>query len=274
MGRVFVVAIAAAAIALAAPVSAQTRVAQTRVTLSTGVDYSSGDYGQAVDTEVISVPFTMRVANENWAFRATIPYLEITGPADVADVEEGGAGGSGGGQGGGAAVSRAGTERGLGDVTISLTRSFRRLGGSHMYFDTTARVRLPTGDEDKGLGVGARDYSLGGEIGRSAPEGGAYFNLARRFLGDRTGAAPRDDGWQAGAGAWRHLSERMTIGASAYWREASRPQLDDPAEIGVNASYRVSTAWRVSAHVGGGLSDASPGISSGVRLTWRSTGGN
>lgn len=268
MGRVIVVAIAAAAIALATPAWAQTRLSQTRLTLSTGVDYSSGDYGQAVETDVVSVPFTMRVANEKWAFRITVPYLEITGPADVADVEEGG------GQGGGAAITRAGTERGLGDVTVSLTRSFRRLGGSRAYFDTTARVRLPAGDQEKGLGVGATDFSLGGEIGRSEREGGAYLSLARRFLGDRTGAAPRVDGWQVGAGAWRHLSERMTIGASAFWREASRPQLDDPAEIGVNASYRMTPAWRISAHVGGGLSDGSPSVSSGVRLTWRSTGEN
>ena len=213
MRRILAVVIASSAIALAAPA-----VAQPRITFATGVDYSSGDYGQAMDTEVVAVPFTVRFTNEDWSLRASVPYLEITGPADVADIEEGGGGGDGGeggaGEGGGA-VMRAGTERGLGDVTVALTRSFRRLGGTNAYFDATGRVRLPTGDDERGLGVGATDFSLGGELGVSAREGGGYVSLARRFLGERDNGAARVDGWQAGVGAWRHLGDRTTVGVSA-----------------------------------------------------------
>lgn len=246
--------------------------ADTRVSFASGVDYSSGDYGQAVDTEVISVPLVGRVITDHWSFRASIPYLSIRGPADVADTTEGGGGGDGGGDPGGAGtLARTGTESGLGDLSLQATRSFRHLGGedSGAYFDVTGRVRLPTGDEDRGLGVGATDYTLVGELGNSGESGGVYVNGGWRFLGDRTGVE-REDGAQAGVGAWLKVSEGGRVGISASWREASTQGNDDPASASVFWSQRLSDNLRLSINAGAGLSDASADYTGGVRLTWRS----
>ncbi|GAM98311.1 hypothetical protein U91I_01944 [alpha proteobacterium U9-1i] len=266
MRRILVAAIAAAASVLSAHAHAE-----TRVTVTTGFDVSSGDYGQPMDTEVVAVPFTVRFTNEEWSARASISHLEITGPAGVVSSDEEGGEGDGGATGGnvGAPIMRAGTETGFGDLSLSVTRSFRRLGGSRAYFDATARVRLPTGDEEKGLGVGATDYSLGGELGVSAREGGSYVAVTRRFLGDHA-HLQRRDGWQVNLGAWRHISRKATVGTSFYWRQASLEHLQNPAEIGVNASYRLTRTVRVSAHVSAGITDASPNLSSGMRISWRS----
>ncbi|HCK83185.1 MAG TPA: hypothetical protein DHW63_01275 [Hyphomonadaceae bacterium] len=246
--------------------------ADTRVSFASGVDYSSGDYGQAIDTEVLSVPLAARVITDHWSFRASIPYLSIKGPADVADTTEGGGGGDGGGDPGGAgSLARTGTEVGFGDLTLQATRSFRRLGGedSGVYFDVTGRVRLPTGDEDRGLGVGATDYTVLGEFGNSGETGGVYANAGWRFLGDRTGTE-REDGAQAGVGAWLRVNEGARIGASASWREASSQGNDDPASASVFWSQRLSDNLRLSINAGAGLSEASADYTGGVRLTWRS----
>lgn len=246
--------------------------ADTRVSFASGVDYSSGDYGQAIDTEVLSVPLAARVITDHWSFRASIPYLSIKGPADVADTIEGGGGGDGGGDPGGAgSLARTGTEVGFGDLTLQATRSFRRLGGedSGVYFDVTGRVRLPTGDEDRGLGVGATDYTVLGEFGNSGETGGVYANAGWRFLGDRTGTE-REDGAQAGVGAWLRVNEGARIGASASWREASSQGNDDPASASVFWSQRLSDNLRLSINAGAGLSEASADYTGGVRLTWRS----
>lgn len=250
---------------------AVTASADTRVSFASGVDYSSGDYGQAVDTEVVSIPLVGRVIGDNWSVRASIPYLSITGPADVADTSEGGGGDGGGDPGGGGALARTGTEEGFGDLTLQATRSFRRLGGeeSGVYFDVSGRVRVPTGDEDRGLGVGATDYTLLGEFGNSSESGGVYVNGGWRFLGDPNGGE-REDGAQAGLGAWMRVNEGARVGASASWREASFQGNDDPASASVFWSQRLSDNLRLSINAGAGLSDASADYTGGVRLTWRS----
>lgn len=259
--------ILAASGALAAPAHAD-----TRVSFASGVDYSSGDYGEAVDTEVVSIPLVARLITDHWAFRGGISYLSIKGPADVADTTDGGGGSDGGGDPGGAgAVPRTGTEDGFGDLTLQATRSFRHLGGegSDLYLDFTGRVRLPTGHEDRGLGVGATDYTLLGEFGNSGDSGGVYVNGGWRFLGDRAGSA-REDGAQAGVGAWVNVGEATRIGASASWREASTATGDDPASASIFVSQRLGDNLRLSINAGAGLSDASADYTGGIRLTWRS----
>ncbi len=142
-----------------------------------------------------------------WVFRASTSYLQIDGPADVADVDAG-AGDGTRGQGEAAATPvRSGTERGIGDTNLSLSRTFRHVGGSDAYIETTARVRLPTGDEDAGLGVGATDYQLAGEVGVNKRGGGGSIEVARRFLGDRAGVE-REDGWQVSGNTWIRTGER------------------------------------------------------------------
>lgn len=264
--------ISALAALLAAPavVFAGAAQAETRVSFASGVDYSSGDYGDVTDTEVVSVPLSGRLTSGDWSFRVSIPYLSITGPADVADVIEGG-GDGGDGTGSEGTIVRTGTESGFGDTSLSLTRRFRDIGGSesNLYVDVTGRMRLPTGDEETGLGVGATDYALSGEIGNSWDAGGAYVSAGRRFLGERDTGSDRQDGWQARVGGWLRAGEKTRYGAYYSWREASIEGNEDPSEVGANLSHRMSEALRVSVNASAGLSDASPDYSAGVSFTWR-----
>jgi hypothetical protein len=247
---------------------ATTAHAETRVTFSSGVEYSSGDYGDIVDTEVVSVPMSARVNVGDWAVRISAPYLSITGPADVADTTDtGGDGGDGSGAEG--TIMRTGTERGLGDTSLSVSRAFRNLGRSNGYLELMGRVKLPTGDEDKGLGVGTVDYLLNGEFGTSEYAGGVSVSAGYRFLGDR-GDLNRQNGWQASVGGWLRAGQHARVGVHYSWREASTDSQEDPAEIGGYLSFRLSESLRVSLNASGGLSDSSPDYSTGLRFTWRS----
>jgi len=234
---------------------------ETRVGFYTGLDYSSGDYGTANTTEVWSVPLAVRVAHGAWSVRASIPYLQISGNGAVADVIDGGAQGP-------TTVTRSGTERGFGDTSLSLTRTFSDVVGHGTYLDVTGRVRLPTGDDNKGLGVGATDYALGGELGVTKNGGGAYINMARRFLGDPSGQ-DRVDGWQGVVGGYVKTSEHFSIGASYFWRDASFRGGENPSELGAYVTYRASSDWRVTLNASAGLSNGSPDESIGLRFNYR-----
>lgn len=234
--------------------------AETRLSFSTGVDYSSGEYGGEETTEVIAVPFGVRLTVDDWTFRASSSYLDVTGPADISEDGETGEGSG--------VVVRGDSEQGFGDTTLSVERAFRRMGGTDFYTEISARVRLPTGDDEKGLGVGAVDYALVSELGISNDMGGAYVTVGYRFLGQRDDGPERQDGMQAGVGAWLPVGNRMRVGAFGNWREASMDGNDDPATAGAYVSYRVAERLRVTFTASGGLSDASPDYMAGVRFNW------
>ncbi len=235
--------------------------AETRVSFATGVDYSNGDYGGADETEIISIPLSARVSSGNWAVRVTIPYLHVTGPADIADIIDGESGSVG-------TTARTDSERGFGDTTVSVERTFRGVGGRNGYLELAARARLSSGDVDKGLGIGATDYTALAEIGTSSRQGGAYLSAGYRFLGD-TDPVDRQDGMQASVGGWLPVSDRVRVGGFANWREASIEGNDDPATAGAYVSYRMTENLRVTLTASGGLSDASADYMTGIRFTWR-----
>ncbi len=234
--------------------------AETRLSFSTGVDYSSGEYGGEETTEVIAVPFAVRLTVDEWTLRVSTSYLDVSGPADVSEDGETGEGTG--------LIVRDGAERGLGDTNISIERAFRRIADTSAYVEVSARARLPSGDEDRGLGVGTVDYGLVTEVGVSSDAGGAYVTAGYRFLGQRDNGPDRQDGIQAGLGAWLPAGSRVRVGAFGNWREASVDGNDDPSTAGAYVSYRMSERMRVTFTASGGLSDASPDYMAGVRINW------
>src|SRR5690349_21894038 len=69
--------------------------------LSTGAEYSSGDYGELTTTKALVVPFSARVSLGSFSLRASVPWLSVRGPADIAPVvdDNGGDRGSNSGSG-------------------------------------------------------------------------------------------------------------------------------------------------------------------------------
>ena len=73
------------------------------VRLNTGISYSSGEYGELEDTEVIAVPVSITYKQDGFKLRVSVPWVHIEGPGSLIATPEGRDsffdGGSGGGQG-------------------------------------------------------------------------------------------------------------------------------------------------------------------------------
>lgn len=67
--------------------------------LSTGVSYSSGDYGEVEDTEVIAIPMALTYRKSGFKFKVSMPYVWVDGPGSLLLTPEGGGDGSGQGRG-------------------------------------------------------------------------------------------------------------------------------------------------------------------------------
>ena len=200
---------------------------------------STGDFGTTATSTLYSAVLSAGVTGEDWDAGASLPFY-------VLDSEG------------------ADTETGLGDLYL---RAGRRLlpptdGGTSVY--GSAALKVPTADEDAGLGTGEPDaggfLSLRQSLGRwQVSLFGGYT-----FLGDPPGE-DLDNVVSYGAELYRRL-DGAGLFAGVEGRTAAVPGADDPLEL-YGGGFRLlpgGRAWTVEGLVG--LSDGSPdfGIRTGI----------
>ena len=225
-----------------------------KLTFAAGGEYSVGDYGDPEDTTVWYEFVSARYVMSPLAFKVTVPFLEIDGPASVTDDGEVGGGGT----------SRM--VSGIGDVSLAATYMFA-WKPERIYLDLMGRVRLPTGDEDRGLGSGEIDSSIAATLTKEFQSLTTYVEAGYRFLGS-SAARPREDGMTFGAGVSTDLTKETQLGASFSWREAAFDMAPGPSDVTVYVRHNLTDDLRLNVYALAGLSNGSPNYGSGLTLTW------
>ena len=64
--------------------------------LSSGVSFSRGNYGDVADTKVLSAPVSVKYRKGSWRFKVSLPFVRVTGPGSLLQTPEGRDSGSGG----------------------------------------------------------------------------------------------------------------------------------------------------------------------------------
>jgi len=240
-----------------------------RWTFATGVDYTSGDYGEAQDTTIVTVPLIASYGAGRWSATLTVPIVNIDGPGTVVPGAVGG--GSGGGLLGGllggadaaspAPLSGGVNESGLGDVSLAVSVvPIVTVGGTQL--TVTARVRAPTADESRSLGTGEGAASLAGGLRQAIGAKSAIFGAVGYEHAFDSGAG----GVFAGAGAESYVAERVLLGATVDFGQASSDRLRDSTQATGYIGFDASSNTRILAYGSAGLSDTSPDIGAGLRL--------
>ena len=132
----------------------------TEISLSAGVEFTSGTYGGDDDIEDTYIPLTTTIDNGRFTFRLTVPYMSLTAPeGTILDPE-------------GVPLPGTGetvTDSGLGDITASVTMydviDIERLD---LVMDLTGKIKFGTADVDKGFGTGENDYSVQADYNKFA----------------------------------------------------------------------------------------------------------
>lgn len=226
-----------------------------KITYSTGFDYSVGKYGQAEDTKITYVPFSAKMDSGRWTFRATVPYLQIEGPANViADSR----------------VVIAGTTRptrskesGLGDVVLGTTYGALVDTNGQLYVDLGAKVKLPTADEKRGLGSGKTDYSIYTDVIKGMGKTSFLGTLGYKVFGDPTGIDLRNV-FYGSVGLAYKLGPKNQIGATVDLREKTTATGTGLREYTVFYSYRIDQTYRLQTYLVVGDSRSSVDTGGGV----------
>lgn len=221
--------------------------------LDVGLNYVTGDFGFEQDTDVWLQMTTIHFEPDPLHLQLSVPFVSISGPASVIGT-----------------VGRpsTGRERGLGDVSFAATYKFTNPSSDISNLDFTARVKLPTADEDDGLGTGETDssfeFSYRWMLGRFTP----FATVGYRFLGS-SAAYPLEDGFFTTAGVAAPIRERTVGGLALSWREQIVNGADDATEAMVFVSHRLDDRWKVQGFALSGFTDASPDFGVGGLLGYR-----
>lgn len=237
-----------------------------------GIDYSAGNYGSDINTQILSVPVSARLKRGNWRFRASLPWLRVSGDPNVLptlglvdNLNPLGRGRVGSIIGAPGAVEPAqrGTASGVGDLTLGATYSVptrRKLG-----VDVSVNAKIALADEDKGLGTGRNDY-------------GANVDLYREFKGTtifggvghtRLGKSANIDADSVNSGSFG-ASRRVgtgSIGAMYQHRTPTTRTLDARRDVVGFFNLPTTSERKVQLYASHGLSDSSPDWGVGIAIS-------
>ena len=223
------------------------------LTLGAGLHYSEGDYGTGSTTRITSLAATARYEQGQWTYRATVPYLRIEGNSSVIP-------GVGAVRGGGSTRS---TESGLGDIVLGATYNAYYNPASTLGVDLTGKLKLPTADENKGLGTGEADFAFLLDLYKTFERITAFGGVGFHVLGDAPGL-PLDNVWSANLGASYTINERDSAGLSLDGRERAAPGSERQRELTAFFTRKLDRLWKAQVYGLIGFADGSPDWGAGL----------
>ena len=241
-------------------VATQTGAPQTSVAV--GAEYSTGKFGGTESTDTLYIPVVIRHETGPWVLKATVPWLRITGPGNVI--------GAGADRvivpGGGNAPRR--TESGLGDIVLSGFYNLmdERKGG--LGLDVGAKVKLPTADDQKGLGTGELDYAAQLDFFKPFDATTLFGSVGYRVYGDPAGTTLKDV-FYTSIGASYRMSSQQAIGVAYDYRPAIVNGGGKVSEATLFWSNRLTPQWKLQVYGVVGFADASPDAAIGALLERR-----
>jgi opacity protein-like surface antigen len=232
------------------------------VEVYSGFDFSSGDYGETVSTDILYIPLTVKYETGPWTLRGTTSYVHVRGPANVIGTGDntafiGNAGAVG-------SFSRSG----VGDLLLGVTYSLESFWKRSLYVDLTAKVKLPTASARKALGTGKTDFILQADIAKALGRFTPFGTIAYRFIG-RPSAYRLHNAWNASAGLQYRLARGFDIGASYDYRQSALPGGVDPKEVFTYVAFGLGKEWSLDVYGVAGLSSGSADAAGGIQISFR-----
>lgn len=228
-----------------------------RLTLSSGIDFSTGDFDTGTNTDVYYAPTSLKVEWDPFFIKVMLPYVVVDGDAVLIDGQpEGGPG-------------LSGTRDGIGDVVLSAGYLYLPSSAYLPVVEFSGKVKFGTADEDKGLGTGEEDYTLQLDVSKRFGWFTPFGGVGYKFLGDPPGLDFNDKIFASGGFSAR-LGDRVSVGVVYDWAQSAVEGRSDIQEISPFASFRFGKRLSIGPYGLVGLSSSSPDWGMGVqfRVFW------
>lgn len=211
--------------------------------------FSSGDYGEAADTDILYFPVSYSIEKGKWGAQLTVPHLQVEGVGNVL-VNIGG-------------VNRAvaGTRRernaGIGDATLALTYQMDSFSDASPFIDLRLDVKFPTADRDKGLGTGETDYSAQVDISQYYGNSILFGTFGYTIRGKTDFYAGLENSAYVQLGIARPLSAQWNMGVFYDFREPASTFSPEIHELVPYFSWQIADNWSFTGLAAFGFTEAS-----------------
>jgi len=234
-------------------------LAEGSFSLTSGVDYSTGKYGQSQSTDITYVPLVAKYETDTSTIKLTVPWLQITGPGDVVGADAILVRGN--------SSRKKNTESGLGDVVLSATHTIANFGEVRpLTLDLTGKVKFATASKTRGLGTGENDYVVELDAYKPISKPITLFGgLGYKLMGDPTGVN-LNNVWFGSAGLSYRLTPSTSTGIMADYRQKTLDSSDPLREITAFLTHKFSAQYKLQSYITHGYSDVSTDWGGGVML--------
>lgn len=232
------------------------------LSMSVGLEHSSGKYGGTSTTDTTSVPVSLRYATDDWSLKMSVPYMFVTGDGSVL------VSGSRGGRYSSVTTTTTTTTRttssGLGDVVAFASYSLLRSEEGDAGLDMAARIKFGTASAK--FGSGENDYAVQASTYAAFGDFTPSLMLGYEKLGS-SATAPLDNAAYGSAGLDYLLSDESNIGMDYWYAQQASATGYAQKELSLYAATQVGDGSYLRAYVMKGLSDGSPDTGYGVSLS-------
>ncbi|WP_417623996.1 transporter [Paremcibacter congregatus] len=227
-----------------------------------GVDYNQGTYGDPERTNLTYMPVTLSYEQNRWAFQVSIGHISLSGK----DIIIPGTGLTSF-TNDAAIQDRSRHESGLGDLYLSATYALEPLQQESVFLDLTSRVKIPTGDSDKGLSTGKTDISFQIDVAKLMGNIAPFATLGYRHVG-KSDRFLLQDTWFASVGVIYYPTPSLSLGLSYDTRRSATVDTVNPREILGFMDMQITRDWAVNIYGIAGLSEGSPDFGTGLHLRY------
>lgn len=247
--------------------------------LSSGLDYSSGKYGNARSTEIWYLPVTGKYVMDDWLLKLTVPYISISGPGGVvqgmgrtgmmsASSPGGGMAGAMGMGGGstpsGSSTTSSTSNSGLGDVVASIGHKI--YSNAMFECDLVGNIKFGTADANLGLGTGQNDYSMQLDAYYNLSESMLFSTIGYKKFNSQSGVILNDILYgQLGFGT--SLSDSTLTGVSMNLAQRASTLGADQFDASVYVSKKLDANFKVTINLLKGFADGSPDFGGSVIIS-------
>ena len=231
---------------------------------STGFDFSSGKYGLSTKTQITTWNLVGEYSYEGWTAKIVAPHERVTSPVGVIvlnghpkiqnklnTLNQG----------------KTQTESGVGDIELLASYDFVHDQQTDWNVSLTGSVKLPTADDEKGLGTGKTDYGLALDLSRSIGRFTPSVGFGYRLIGNPSGADLKNYAYASiGLGYWITDKTNLNLTFESDQRSSVSSNVDNELSFGLN--HHLGKAWDIEAHLVVGLSQAAPDFGTGASVRY------
>ena len=227
-------------------------------TFNTGYDYSKGNYGLPLATEIITLPLSLACTSGQTTWELSMPYMRIDGPGDVIP---------GIGRLSGRLVLVKTTNRGLGDITLGVKRNFAPPADQPWSWTFGAEVKFGTASVAKSLGTGEDDFATHVDFMYTAGAFTSFATLGYRWLGNPDGAGLRDYLYGTVGLSWA-CAEQTSLSLLVDLAQKNSAGGDSAANFTLAVGQMFDERWSGQAYYVRGTTDATADHGMGVSLSY------